>query len=308
MLIRLLWRLLAAVPVVIGVTLIAFLILHLTPGDPVEAILGARATDEARAALAAELGLDRPLPVQYLAWLGRALTGDFGTSIMTRTGVLETIGARLPYTLWLTGSAFAIGLALGIPLGLYAATRQNRPGDHLAMGAAMALYSTADFWLALMLTIVFAIWLRWLPVSGARGWEHLVLPALALGLPQVGAVARLMRAETIAALREDYVLTARAKGLAPGAVLRGHVLRNALVPVVTWAFLALPWLIGGAVVIEQVFAWPGMGQLMYQAILRKDFPVIQALLLFIALLTVLSNILGDLAAAAIDPRIREGLA
>ena len=158
----------------------------------------------------------------------------------------------------------------------------------------------------MVLVLVFAMGLGWLPVSGARSWQHLVLPALALGLPQVGAVARLMRAEILATLRDEYVLTARAKGLGRMRIVYGHVLRNAAVPVVTWLFLALPWLIGGAVVIENIFAWPGMGQLFFQAIMRKDFPVIQGLLLLIALLTVLSNILGDLAAGAIDPRIAEG--
>ncbi len=305
MLARLIWRLLLSIPVILGVTVVAFLILYLTPGDPVEAILGTRATEEQRMALRTELGLDRPLMLQYFGWLGAVLTGDLGTSIMTRTPVIDTIAARLPYTLLLTGTAFAISVVVGIPVGIYAATRQNRPGDHLSMGASMMLYSTPDFWLALMLTIVFAIGLKWLPVSGARGWEHLVLPALALGLPQIGAVARLMRAEMLATLHDEYVLTARAKGLSRGRIVYGHVLRNALVPVVTWLFLALPWLFGGAVVIENIFAWPGTGQLMFQAILRKDFPVIQALLLLIAVLTVLSNLLGDMAAAAIDPRIRE---
>ena len=306
MLTTFLWRLVLSIPVILGVTVIAFLILYLTPGDPVDAILGPRATDEARAAMRATLGLDRPVALQYLHWLGGALTGDFGTSVMTQTPVVDTIGARLPYTLLLTGTAFAISILIGIPLGILAARHQNRALDHVSMGAAMTLYSTPDFWLALMLTIVFAVGLGWFPVSGARGWEHLVLPALALGLPQVGAVARLMRAEMLGTMRDEYVLTARAKGLSDGRVVYGHVLRNAAVPVVTWLFLALPWLFGGAVVIENIFAWPGMGQLMFQAILRKDFPVIQALLLIIAVLTVLSNLAGDAAAAAIDPRIREG--
>lgn len=303
---RLGWRLLLSVPVILGVTVIAFGILHLTPGDPVEAILGARATDAQKDAMRVQLGLDRSFLAQNGTWLGQVLTGDFGTSLMTRTPVLDTIASRVPYTLQLTLTAFAISIVLGIPLGVFAATHQNGPGDHLAMGGVMLLYSTPEFWLALVLVLVFAMNLQWLPVSGARGWEHLVLPALALGLPQVGAVARLMRAEMLATLRDEYVLTARAKGLGRLRITYGHVLRNAAVPVVTWLFLALPWLIGGAVVIENIFAWPGMGQLFFQAILRKDFPVIQGLLLLIALLTVLSNILGDAAAGAIDPRIREG--
>lgn len=303
---RLTWRLVLSLPVILGVTVIAFGILYLTPGDPVEAILGARATEAQKEAMRAQLGLDRSFLVQYFTWMGGVLSGDFGTSLMTRAPVIDTIGARLPYTLQLTLSAFAISIFLGIPLGIFAATHQNGLGDHLTMGAVMVLYSTPEFWLAMVLVLVFAMGLGWLPVSGARSWQHLVLPALALGLPQVGAVARLMRAEMLATLRDEYVLTARAKGLGRMRIVYGHVLRNAAVPVVTWLFLALPWLIGGAVVIENIFAWPGMGQLFFQAIMRKDFPVIQGLLLLIALLTVLSNILGDLAAGAIDPRIAEG--
>jgi ABC-type dipeptide/oligopeptide/nickel transport system permease component len=304
MLATFLWRLLLAIPVILGVTVVAFLILFLTPGDPTEAILGARSTEEQRMALRIALGLDRNFALQYVDWLGNVLTGDFGTSIMTRTPVLQVIGARLPYTLALTGVGFALSVMIGIPLGVFAALRQNKLADHLGMGGAMVLYSTPDFWLALMLTLVFAVWLKWVPVSGARGVTYLILPALALGLPQVGAVARLMRAEMLETLNEEYVLTARAKGVPRGRIVRTHVLRNAALPVVTWLFLALPWLIGGAVVIENIFAWPGMGQLMFQAIMRKDFPVIQALLLIIATLTVIFSILGDVVAALIDPRIR----
>jgi ABC-type dipeptide/oligopeptide/nickel transport system permease component len=299
-------RALFSLPIILGVTVVAFLILFLTPGDPVEAILGSRATDAMKAEMRAELGLDRPVIVQYLNWIGDVATGDFGTSLITRAPVLEAIGTRLPYTLALTGSAFLIAVILGIPLGILAALNQNSLPDHAGMGLAMVLYSTPDFWLGMILTLFFAITFKWFPVSGARGWDSLVLPALALGLPQVGAVARLMRAEMLEVMRDEYVMTARAKGLSERRIVMRHVLRNAAVPVVTWLFLALPWLIGGAVVIENTFAWPGMGQLMLQAILRKDFPVIQALLLMIAVLTVFFNILGDVAAATIDPRIREG--
>jgi len=302
---RLAWRLVLSLPVLIGVTVIAFGILYLTPGDPVEAILGARATEEQKEAMREQLGLDRSFFVQYFTWLGNAMTGDFGTSLMTRQPVSETILTRLPFTIQLTLSAFLISIVIGIPLGIFAATRQNGLGDHLTMGTVMTLYSTPDFWLALVLTLIFAMTLGWLPVSGARGWEFLILPALALGLPQVGAVARLMRSEMLATLNDEYILTAKAKGLSGRRIVYGHALRNASVPVVTWLFLALPWLIGGAVVIENIFAWPGMGQLFFQAILRKDFPVIQGLLLLIAVLTILSNILGDVVAGAIDPRIRE---
>jgi len=300
----LLKRLTFALPVVLGVTVIAFLILYLTPGDPVDILLGARATPEARAALRAQLGLDEPIVVQYGRWLFNVLRGDFGVSLITRQSVAATIVARVPYTLALTLTAFLGAVFLGIPLGALTAVRQNTLADHVGMSAALFFYSIPDFWLGLMLTLVFSLTLHWLPVSGAYEPASLVLPALTLGLPQIGSIARLMRAETLEALREEYVLTARAKGVAEWIILFKHVLRNAAIPVMVLLFLALPWLISGSVVIESIFAWPGMGQLMVQAILRKDFPVIQALLLIIACLTVLFNLLGDLVAGLLDPRIR----
>jgi len=236
--------------------------------------------------------------------LFNVLRGDFGVSLITRQSVAATIVARVPYTLALTLTAFLGAVFLGIPLGALTAVRQNTLADHVGMSAALFFYSIPDFWLGLMLTLVFSLTLHWLPVSGAYEPASLVLPALTLGLPQIGSIARLMRAETLEALREEYVLTARAKGVAEWIILFKHVLRNAAIPVMVLLFLALPWLISGSVVIESIFAWPGMGQLMVQAILRKDFPVIQALLLIIACLTVLFNLLGDLVAGLLDPRIR----
>lgn len=297
-------RLLFSVPVILGVTLIAFLILYLTPGDPVTLMLGARSTPEARAEMRAQLGLDQPVPVQYARWLFNILHGDFGTSIITKQPVVDSIGSRLPYTLTLTLTAFLSSILIGVPLGIFAAFKQNTPGDHISMGAAMVFYSTPDFWLGLMFTLVFSLTLKWLPVSGAYEAKSLILPALTLGLPQVGTIARLMRAEMLEVMHDEYVLTARAKGVSEWSIMFKHVLRNAAIPVLVFLFLALPWLIGGAVVIENIFAWPGMGQLMFQAILRKDFPVIQALLLIIACLTVLFNLLGDIASGFLDPRIR----
>lgn len=297
-------RLFFSLPIILGVTLIAFLILYLTPGDPVDAMLGARSTPETRAEMRQQLGLDQPVPVQYMRWLVNILQGDFGKSIITKQPVSESITSRLPYTLTLTLTAFLGSILFGIPLGILAAFKQNTAIDHTSMGAAMFFYSTPDFWLGLMLTLIFSLTLKWLPVSGAHDANSLILPALTLGLPQIGTIARLMRAEMLEVMQDEYVLTARAKGVAEWVILFKHVLRNAAIPVLVFLFLALPWLIGGAVVVENIFAWPGMGQLMFQAILRKDFPVIQALLLIIACLTVLFNLLGDVFAGLLDPRIR----
>lgn len=297
-------RLSFSIPIILGVTLIAFLILYLTPGDPVDIMLGSRATLEAKAEMRAQLGLDKPIPVQYGIWLSNILRGDFGTSLISKQPVAKSIANRLPYTLALTLTALLLSVIIGIPVGVLAAIKQNTPIDHVSMAAAMFFYSVPNFWLGLMLILIFSLTLHWLPVSGAYEWKSLILPALALGLPQIGSIARLMRAETLEVKREEYVLTARAKGVPEWIVIFKHILRNAAIPVIVVLFLALPWLIGGSVVIETIFAWPGMGQLMYQAILQKDFPVIQALLLIIAFLTVSFNLLGDVVAGLMDPRIR----
>lgn len=297
-------RLIFSIPIILGVTLIAFMILYLTPGDPVVNLLGTRATPEEQAALRMELGLDQPVLVQYGRWLVNVLQGDFGKSILSKQPVMAEIKNRLPYTLQLTLTAFLSSILIGIPIGLLAGVKQNTAIDHISMGIAMFFYSIPDFWLGLMLTLIFSLTLHWLPVSGAYEPKSLILPALTLGLPKIGSIARLMRAEMLEVMREEYTLTARAKGLSEWIIIFKHVLRNAVIPVMVMLFLALPWLISGAVVIETIFAWPGMGQLMYQAILRKDFPVIQALLLIIAFLTVLFNLLGDVFAGLLDPRIR----
>ena len=297
-------RLVLSIPVILGVTFIAFLILYLTPGDPVINLLGARSTPEEQAALREELGLDQPVLVQYGRWLSNVVQGDFGKSILSKQPVMDAISSRIPYTLKLTLTAFLGSIVIGIPIGLLAAVKQNTAIDHISMGFAMFFYSMPDFWFGLMLTLLFSLTLHWLPVSGAYEPKSLILPALALGLPKIGSIARLIRAETLEVMREEYTLTARAKGLSEWVIIFKHVLRNAAIPVMVMLFLSLPWLISGAVVIETIFAWPGMGQLMYQAILRKDFPVIQTLLLMIAFLTVFFNLLGDIVSGLLDPRIR----
>ena len=296
-------RLLLSIPVVLGVTVIVFAILFLTPGDPVRAMAGDRASEARVQEIRAQLGLDQPWPAQYLRWLARAVQGDLGISIAAKRPVTELISEQLPFTLRLTLTALSIGTVLGVLLGVVAAVKQNTWVDRLITFTSLFWFSMPNFWLGLMLILVFGLWLRWAPISGARGSAALILPALTMALPQMGSLARLVRTEMLEVLQDEYIRTAHAKGLHPVWVFYRHALRNALIPVAVLIFLGLPWLLGGAIVIETIFAWPGMGRLMYQALTQKDFPVVQGLLLMIALATVLTNLLGDFVTALLDPRI-----
>ena len=298
-------RLLLSIPVVIGVTLIVFAILHLTPGDPVRIMAGPRATEERVQEISAQLGLDQSIPQQYVRWLWHAVQGDLGTSIAGKRPVAQMIGERLPFTLRLALISLVISVVLGIPLGVVAAVKHHQWLDHLITFSSLFWFSIPGFWLGLMLILIFGLWLRWTPLSGHQGIAALVLPVTTLTLPQMGILARLMRTEMVEVLQSEYIKTAHAKGIHPLWVTYRHALRNALIPVAVLIFLSLPWLIGGAVVIETIFAWPGMGRLMVQALTQKDFPVIQGLLLVIALTTVLANLLGDIVTTLLDPRIQE---
>jgi ABC-type dipeptide/oligopeptide/nickel transport system permease component len=204
----------------------------------------------------------------------------------------------------LTVTSLIISIFIGIPLGVISAANQYKPVDHISMGVALFWLSMPGFWLGLMLMLIFGLFLGWLPISGYSGFKSLILPAVTLGLPQVGLLARLMRSEMLEVLRDEYIKTARAKGLKEFIVMYKHALRNALIPIVVYLFLGIPWLISGAVVIETVFSWPGMGRLLIRSIMLKDFPVVQALILIIAILTVLFNLLGDILTGFLDPRIR----
>jgi peptide/nickel transport system permease protein len=297
-------RLLLSLPVIIGVTLIVFTILHLTPGDPVRIMAGLRASEEQVQVIRTRLGLDRSILEQYVRWLGHVSQGDLGTSIAGKRPVVQMIGERLPFTLRLAVLSLVISVLVGIPLGILAAVKHHRAVDHLITFGALFSLSVPSFWLGLMLILLFGLWLRWTPISGAQGMASLVLPAATLALPQIGILARLMRTEMLEVLQADYIKTARAKGLHPLWITYRHALRNALIPVTVLIFLSLPWLISGAVVVETIFAWPGMGRLMVQALTQKDFPVVQGLLLIIALATILANLLGDIVTAMLDPRIQ----
>jgi|RhiMetdeSRZDD1v2_1073273.scaffolds.fasta_scaffold372879_2 ABC-type dipeptide/oligopeptide/nickel transport system permease component len=291
------------VPTLLGVATLVFAFLHLVPGDPVEIMLGESAAPADVAELRRELGLDRPLVVQYGRFLAHAARGDLGRSIVYRAPVSHVIATRYPATLELAGAAFLIALALALPLGVVAAVRPRSALDRGARLASLAGVCLPSFWLGPLLILVFSLRLAWLPVSGRGGVAHLVLPAVTLGLGMAGILVRLTRTSMLAALREDYVRSARAKGAPERRVVLVHALRNALVPVTTVAGLQAGGLLAGAIITETIFAWPGLGRLVVQAIDARDYPLVQGCVLAIAASYVLVNTATDLLQRAIDPRV-----
>jgi ABC-type dipeptide/oligopeptide/nickel transport system permease component len=290
--------------VVLGVCTLVFLLVHLVPGDPVEAMLAEGARPADRAALAAALGLDRPLGEQYLDYLARLARLDLGQSFAYQRPVAGLLAERLPATLSLAAAALVLALLLAVPLGVLAACRRGRALDGTAMVFSLLSSSIPNFWLGPLLILVFSLWLGWTPVSGREGAASLVLPAVTLGTSLAAILARMVRSSVLEVLGEDYIRTARAKGLSPAAVLWGHALRNAWLPVLTLVGLQLGGLLGGAVITESVFAWPGLGSLLVEAIQGRDYPVLQGCVLLVSLAYVLVNAATDLAYAWADPRIR----
>ncbi len=298
-------RLLLAVPVVFGVSVVVFSIVHLLPGDPVLAILsGANATPEQVAELRAQLRLEDPLVVQYLRFLGRAATGDFGRSIFSRRPVIDEIADQLPATLQLAGTAILIAAIIGLALGVMAAVRHNTWIDRLAMLMALGGVSMPSFWLGLLLILIFSLQLGWLPATGQGGLSRLVLPAATIGLNYSAVIARLVRSSLLEVLGNNYIVTARAKGLSERPVVLKHALGNALIPVTTIIGVQLGNLLAGAIIVETVFSRQGMGRLAVTAVLDKDYPLIQGVVLVSALGYVVVNLLVDLSYSVVDPRIR----
>ncbi len=300
-------RLLGLVPVLFGVTLIVFLMTWVTPGDPVLAIIGEAAQgigSEQLEELRAAYGLDRPLPVQYADYIGGLLQGDLGTSIRSRQQVIDEIMLRLPATLQLTLAGMGVALLIGLPLGILAAIYRRTFIDYTAIVVALAGVSIPVFWSGLILMIIFSLNLGWLPASGMGTWQHLVMPAVAIGFSSSAFIARITRSSMIETLRQDYVRTAHAKGASATRVHLRHAFRNALLPVVTVVGLQFGGLLGGAVLTETVFAWPGVGRMLVDAIRTRDLPLIQGTVLFIALIFMLINLLVDLSYAALNPKIR----
>jgi peptide/nickel transport system permease protein len=305
-------RLVLAVPVMLLVATAVFLLLRLTPGDPAGIILGPDATEERRRELRRELGLEDPLPVQYARWLGKVARGDLGQSLFLNKPVTAAILERAQPTLLLTILALLVALLIGLPAGVIAARRRGSWVDLGTMAVAMAGIAMPTFWLGLNLIFLFAVTLRWLPVAGYeplsagpwRSLRHLILPAVTLGVAQGALLARMTRSMMLETLSQDYVRTARAKGLVERSVIIRHALRNAFIPLLTVIGLSFAALIGGAVVTEQIFTLPGVGRLLIQAIGRRDFPLVQGTVLVIAALYVLINLVVDLLYAVVDPRIR----
>lgn len=305
MLTYILKRLLALIPVLVGVSLLVFASLYLTPGDPLSAVLGEAVVSKEQAdQLRAQYGFDQPLYVQYLRFAGRAIQGDLGRSLRYNQPVLTQIQSQLPATLTLTVAAMAFAILFGVSLGVLAAIYHNTWVDFLAMLLALGGISIPTFWSGLILLLVFSLELGWLPATGTEGWQRLLMPAFALGYGAAAIIARLTRSSMLEVLRQSYVTTARAKGLPGRAVILRHSLKNALIPVITIIGLQFGNLLAGAVVVETVFSRQGMGRLLVDAILSKDFPTVQGTVLFVAVVYVLINLLVDLSYAVVDPRIR----
>jgi peptide/nickel transport system permease protein len=305
-------RVAAFVATLFFVSVVVFVVIRILPGDPALVIMGTEGSPEAAARLRESMGLNRPLVVQYADWLTRALRGDLGTSIQYDVPVGRLIVTRLPVTLPLMGLAALFMMAVALPLGIFAATRHRRLGDYLTMVVSQLGIAVPSFWAGLLLILLFSVRLGWVQSGGFAGWDEgvwpalrsLLLPALALGFFQAAVLIRATRSAVLDVLREDYVRTARAKGLREALVIVKHTFRNAMIPVVTVAGLQLGQLIAGSIILESVFALPGLGRLALNAITARDLPVVQGVTLFVASCIVAINFAVDLAYAVLDPRIR----
>lgn len=318
-------RLLQAIPLLLGIATITFTMVHLAPGDPMDMYIEERmqrdVDPEVIELLRKKYGLDQPLPVQYAKWIGNVARGDLGESFRYRRPVATLIAERVPYTLQLAALALALDALIGIALGIFSAVKQYSRADRAITLGSLVMYSIPGFWLALMLVLVFSVNLGWFPTSQTRSLDyellsaggkvadrlwHLALPVFVLGVASAAGTARYMRTKLLDVLSEEYVLAARARGHSERVVILQHALRNALIPIVTIYGLALPFLLGGAVLIEKVFAWPGMGLLAVEAIGARDYPVILATSMIAAVLVVLGNLLADVTYALVDPRVSYG--
>lgn len=290
--------------ILLGLTLITFSLMYIIPGDPAELIAGPQATLEDIEVLREELGLNRPPVVRYLDYLWDILHLDLGTSTSTKEPVIREIATRLPNTLALAGIAMLVAILGGVATGMIAALYHQKWIDNIVMLVSLVGVSMPVYWLGLMLMLVFAVQLNWLPAAGRGDWRYMVLPALTLAARATGEISRMCRADMLEVLQEDYLRTARAKGLSERVIIGVHALKNALVPTVTIIGLRFGGLLGGAVLAETIFNWPGVGRLMVNGIMTRDFPVVQGCILVIALNFVLVNLAVDMAYAVLDPRIR----
>jgi peptide/nickel transport system permease protein len=303
--------------IVLGLSLavasaLIFSVVELVPGDPASFMLGTGAQPETVAALRQQMGLDQPLPLRYARWVAGLLQGDFGHSFTYKTPIAGMIADRVQVSLPLALMALALSTVLAFPVGLYAAARRGRAGDAAVMGATQIGIALPNFWFAMLLVLLFAVKLRWLPAGGFPGWgdplaalRSLLLPAIALALPQAAILARVLRSALIETQGQDYIRTARAKGLTQGQTLRRHALRNALIPVLTIMGMQFSFLLAGAIIIENVFYLPGLGRMIFQAITQRDLIVVQSAVLVLVAAVIAVTFLVDLAYAAVDPRLRK---
>jgi peptide/nickel transport system permease protein len=308
----LLKRLVITVATLIVASLVVFSVLEILPGDPARLMLGINATPDAVEALREQMGLNQPLVLRYLSWIGDMLTLDFGRSYTYSVPVIDLVTERLVVSLPLALLALFLSTAIAIPVGIFSAERRGRASDAITMGAAQLGVAIPNFWFALLLIYVFAVWLRLVPAGGFPGWgagvwpafRGLILPAVALALPQAAILARVTRSALLDVLNEDYIRTARAKGMPRRAVLWRHALRNAMIPVLTILGLQLAFLIAGTIIIENVFYLPGLGRLVFQAITQRDLIVVESVVMLLVTVVIIVNLLVDISYAVVDPRLR----
>jgi peptide/nickel transport system permease protein len=301
-------RLFYLVPVWLGISLIAFALANMTPGDParlaLQRELGRQPTAEETADARDRLGLDDPAPVRYVRWLGDAVTGDLGESYRTGKPVLSSLAERFPMTLQIAGGGLVLAIAIAIPIGIVAAVYRRGPIDHLSRILALLGASMPSYWVAYLLILLLSVRLGWLPVAGSETWKHAIMPAVTLGIGGSASLMRLTRAEMLETLGQDYIRTARAKGLRNRTMLVRHALRNTMIPISTVLGMRFAGMLGGAVIVETIFSWPGIGKLVVDAIFDRDYPMIQGFVLFMGTVFLLVNLLVDLGYGLIDPRIR----
>ncbi len=305
MILYVLKRLLHSVFVLVGISLVVFIILHLT-GDPAALLMPMDATPEQISQFRQEMGFTDPLPVQYWRFFKGTLHGDFGLSFRHSQPALDLVLERMPATIQLTAAALGFALVIAVPVGIISSIRRNSIWDHLGMTGALLGQSTPVFWLGVMLILIFSVTLQWFPSSGRGDWSNLVLPAVTLGMYSMARTARMMRSSMLEVLGQEYMKTAQAKGLSPRSVILKHALKNAAIPVVTIVGMELGTLLGGAVITETIFAWPGVGRLAVQAIYNRDYPVVQAAVFILATIFVAVNLIVDILYTYLDPRVKLG--
>ena len=297
-------RLLLLIPVLLGISLVVLILIDLTPGDPVRIMMGSQATEEQVQEFREELGLNDPLPVRYIRFLRNVVQGDFGTSLITKRAIVEDIVQRFPYTLTLAALSISLGVIIGIPVGVFAATHQNSWKDNTAMFLALFSVSMPSFWFALMLIRFFGVNLRWLPISGVESWKGWILPSLAMALGLAAMVARQTRSDMLEVIRQDYITTARAKGLPEYKVRYRHALKNGMVPVIMVVGSVFGVSLGGSMITEVIYSIPGLGNYIMTGLSNRDYPVIQSGILILSTLFSLIILLVDIIFAVVDPRIR----